>query len=304
MAKKSKKVEAEVMETQDFIPDTNPVVNADEDESLNIPSDVARERVKVLKDNIKDDYVELCKLLYVINRKQMYTSWGFGTFDEYVAKEMEFERSKARHLVQIWECLYEDQADKQVFNKVMQLGWTKASKLIHVINSENVDVWVEKGKYSSVENLSKDVKDYLNKKIPNDPKEALAMADEVEGTNTAKAIKKIPLQLQHDDYLAVSQAVERVQSMSPGTSFSQAVSLMARDFVGSAPEEMADPKATYVEYLKKYEKMSGLQLVIIDPDAKEILHGFDYLKSLTAEVGEIIEKQTSINEIEAEDAFN
>lgn len=302
MARKSKVVEAEVVDNDgDFVPEVQPVV-AETEDSFDMPSDEAREKVKVLKDSLKDDYIELCRILYFIHKKQMYSSWGFGTFDEYVTREMEFEKSKARHLLQIWECLYERHGNKEVFSKVMSIGWTKASKLIHVVNADNVNEWVEKGRHMSVENLVKEVKEFLNKKISDEPSEALATAGEVEGTPMELAMKSVTLQLHHDDYLAICQAVERVQNMQQGVSFSQAISLMARDFIATNPKsDLSDPKATYVEYLKKYESMSDLQLVIIDSKEKEILHGFDYLKNLTSQMSDDSSDLTA--DLDAETAF-
>lgn len=296
MAKK-KKTEAEVEVVDgDFVPETQPMVVSED--NFDMPSDEARKRAMDLRDKMKEEYVEMCRLLFHIQRKQMYSSWGYGTFDEYVAKELEFEKSKARHLIQIWECLYERQGDKTVFDKVINLGWTKASKLIHVVNAENVDNWVEKGTHMSVEGLVKEVKTWKDKKISDDPKEALETASEVEGTPMELAMKSMNLQLHHDDYLAVCQAVEMMQSIQPGVSVSQAIALIARDFMSSNPHNLNDPKATTVEFLKKFESTTDLRMVIIDFESKEILHGFNYLKDIADGSGE------EVKEIEGENAFN
>ena len=294
MARKKSK-EVEVVEGGDFIPETQPMVVAEDD--FNMPSDEARKRAMVLRDNMKEEYVEMCRLLFHIQRKQMYSSWGYGTFDEYVAKELEFEKSKARHLIQMWECLYDRQGDKTVFDKVIGLGWTKASKLVHVVNAENVDTWVEKGTHLSVEGLVKEVKTWKDKKISDDPKEALESASEVEGTPLELAMKSMNLQLHHDDYLAVCQAVEMMQSIQPGVSVSQAIAYIARDFMSSNPHDLHDPKATTIEFLKKFESTSDLRLVVIDFSSKEILHGFNYLKDIAGSNDEV-------KELEGENAFN
>lgn len=299
MAKKK----VEVIDAE-FVPETQPVVSEDVEQNLDMSSDDVRKKVLELKDNIKDDYINLCRLLYHVQKKQMYTSWGFGTFDEYVSKEMEFEKSKARHLIQIWECLYERQSNKDVFSKVMELGWTKASKLVHVVNSENVDNWVEKGKYQSVENLSKDIKTYLDEKVSSDPSKALERAGEVEGTPLELITKSTTLQQSHDDYLATCQAIEVIQKMQPGVSVSQAISLIARDFVASNPtnDEDIDPKEEVVKLIKKYEQMSEYQIVVIDPKGREVIYGFDYLKNLSKDwsTAELNEPE----EIGSDEAFN
>jgi len=268
---------------EDFKPDTQPMVASAED-GFNMPSDQARERVMTLKDEMKDNYVELCRLLHYIHRKTLYSNWGFGTFDDYVASELEFEKSKARHLIQLWECLYERQGDKEVFNKVIALGWTKATILMHVVNAENAEEWVEKGTHMSCEQLRKEVKTYLAQKISDDPSEALEGADEVEGTNTELAMKTMNLQLHHDDYLAICQAVESMQKIEPGISISNAISLICRDFMSSVPaDDQNNPKGTLVEMLKRYESNSSLKLIVIDPEDKSILHGFEHLALIAGE---------------------
>jgi len=285
------------VDSEDFVPDTQPMVVVEDD--FNMPSDEARSRAMALRDQMKDEYVEMCRLLFYIQRKQMYSSWGYGTFDEYVAKELEFEKSKARHLIQMWECLHERQGDKTVFDKVISLGWTKASKLVHVVNAENVDSWVEKGTHLSVEGLVKEVKTWKDKKISDDPAEALDTASEVEGTPLELAMKTMNLQLHHDDYLAICQAVELMQSIQPGVSVSQAIALIARDFMSSNPNKLNDPKTTTVEFLKKFESTTSLGIVIIDFESKEVLHGFDHLKNLTNSIPD----QEEVAEVEGEDVF-
>ncbi len=106
------------------------------------------------------------------------------------------------------------------------------------------------------------------------------------------------LQLHHDDYLAIGQAVEMMQAIQPGVSASQAIALIARDFMSSNPHKLNDPKATTVEFLKKFESTTDLRLVVIDFESKEILHGFNYLKDIVSE-----NKDQCANEIGGEDAF-
>lgn len=313
-ASKVKVMEAEIVESGEFIPDAQPLaLVAAGDESFDMPSDEVRQNILKLRDSLQDDYVELCRLLYHANKKMMYKSWGYGTFDEYVSREMEFERSKARYLVQIWECLYARQANKEVFNKVMSLGWTKASKLVNVVTDENVDEWVEKGRHKSVENLADDVKRYKDEKISSDPKKALEKAGEVEGTPLELATKATTLQQSHDDYLAMCQAVEMVQAMHPEASISQAVSLMARDFVASNPisDEKIDPRVEVVKLIQRYEEMSGYQIVVIDPANKEVVYGYDNLVALKSDDSESTDELPDVGEdtfddedmIPEEDAF-
>jgi hypothetical protein len=281
-------IEESFVDEGEFKPDTQPMVS-EADDKFSMPSDEARKRAMELKDEMKDHYVEMCRLLFYIHRKTLYSNWGFSTFDDYVASELMFEKSKARHLVQIWECLYERQGDKTVFNKVIALGWTKATILQHVVNAENVEEWTEKGSHMSCEQLRKEVKTYLAQKISDDPSEALDGADEVEGTNTELAMKTMNLQLHHDDYLAICQAIEAMQKIEPGISISNAIALIARDFMSAVPQEgmeLNNPKGTFVEMIKKYEQHTTLKMVVIDPEDKAILHGFENLALIAGDIGE------------------
>jgi hypothetical protein len=81
MAKKKKtEAEVEVVESGDFVPETQPMVVLED--NFDMPSDEARKRAMDLRDKMKEEYVEMCRLLFHIQRKQMYSSWGYGTFDE------------------------------------------------------------------------------------------------------------------------------------------------------------------------------------------------------------------------------
>lgn len=272
-----------MQETQEFVPDTQPIV-VQETTPDSVDSVQVRERVQELRDQIDNDYKELCKLLWVVSKKSLYESWGFANFKEYVQTEVVFKITKAMYLVQIWEHLYERQMDKSIFDKVMTVGWTKAKELVHVVTKENVDEWVEKARHVTVESLIKEVKAHLSKMIPDDPAEATAKADsgEVDNTPAAESTKHINFAFKVGDYFTVSKAIDRVKNSAPGITNGAALAAACQDFLGSNPEKDTGPEFA-VEVLQKYESLFGLKLVIFSAETRDCLHGFDYLKTLTQE---------------------
>jgi hypothetical protein len=272
--------ESALEKEQDFVPDTAPVVAAKEEEAdTDLDSGEIRERLLDIRNSMDKENTEMCKLLWTVKKKSLHESWNFQSFGDYVGKELQVKITKAKYMVQIWEHLWVRQDDKTVFEKVMTVGWTKAKELIHVVTKENVDFWVEKARNFNVEGLIKEVKAHLKSLIPDDPNEALSKSGQVEGTPAEDAMKSITFQFSYDDYLAVSQAIDKIKSSEVGISNSQAVALACKEFLGSNPQE--GERADFVlPIMRNYERLYPLNIVVIDKEAEEIIYGFEYLKDL------------------------
>lgn len=273
-------------EQEDFVPDTQPILVVEEEE-LQMSTDDLRKKVIEIKDHIEGEYTELCRLLWFVNKKRHYEAWGFSTFKEYVAQEVVFKRSKAMYLIQIWENLYHKQADKTVYDRVMKVGWSKAKELVHVVNAENCDHWVEKASHLSVEDLTQEVKKYIKSLIPDDPKEALEIADSgaTQDHPVETAMKSITFQFEYQDYLSLSQAIETMKMTEPDMSNSQAVAAICKDFMATNQmQEGVDHKANAVAFIAKYEKLLGVKVIVLDDS--DILHGYDHLKDIAEKAAE------------------
>lgn len=263
---------------QDFVPDTEPSLVL-QDADLGLSPVEIRENIQKLKDAIDSDYFNLCRLLWEVNKKGYYNDWGYGTFKEYVASEVQFKVTKALYLVQIWQSLYVNSGDPEVFSKVIAVGWTKAKELSRVVTKENVDGWVEKAKHLTVDALVKEVKQTLKEKISDDPAEAIAADEENRGTPVEIQTKNVTYTFAYEDYQALCVAIEAVKKHNPGITNGAAISNIAREFTGSNPET-DDAKSYAVQLIARYESLYGLKVVVVDPETNAVLLGEDTLVEL------------------------
>jgi len=269
---------------QEFVPDTQPMI-AVENTVDGMDSNNVRDRVKELRDRIDNDYRELCHLLWCVNKKEWFRNWNYGSFKEYVSIEVEFKITKALYLIQIYELLYYRQSNKSVFEKVMSVGWSKAKELVHVANHENVDEWVNKAQSMNVETLNKEVKRYLKSLIPDDPQEAGKRAEEISdnisGTGAEASTKHVSFSFSAQDHITVGKAIDMVKETSNGITNGGALACIAQDFIGSNNFD-EEGKDFAVGFLKKYESIFGLRIVVFDDEEREILYGSDYLAEITS----------------------
>lgn len=307
-ASKKKKAEMEVVEERgvteisdsflpgdgdDFVPDIQPInLQEIDDEMSKLTSDEVKAQIIECRENIENNYWQLCKCLFHVEKKRLYESWGYKTFNAFVEKELTYQKSKARYLVQIWKCLYIDQPDKTILERVLKVGWSKAKELIYVINSDNAENWIEKANHLSVEELKKEVKEYLAKLAPpkDNEKEVLANVDNVEGTTAEEMTRPMNFVFNYQDFVTVTQAVDRVKSELGGSSVStsQAIALICADYLATNVVSETDGSAELnmdfvVDSIRKYEAMGGVQVVILDNEKEEVLYGEKHLEKLFAD---------------------
>lgn len=307
-ASKKKKAEMEVVEERgvteisdsflpgdgdDFVPDIQPInLQEIDDEMSKLTSDEVKAQIIECRENIENNYWQLCKCLFHVEKKRLYESWGYKTFNAFVEKELTYQKSKARYLVQIWKCLYIDQPDKTILERVLKVGWSKAKELIYVINSDNAENWIEKANHLSVEELKKEVKEYLAKLAPpkDNEKEVLANVDNVEGTTAEEMTRPMNFVFNYQDFVTVTQAVDRVKSELGGSSVStsQAIALICADYLATnVVNETAGSAELNMDFvvdsIRKYEAMGGVQVVILDNEKEEVLYGEKHLEKLFAD---------------------
>jgi predicted NAD-dependent protein-ADP-ribosyltransferase YbiA (DUF1768 family) len=271
----------EILPAADFVPDTEPTIVLS-DSDIGLSAVEIRDKIQVLKESIDKDYFYLCRLLWEVNKKSYYHDWGYGTFKEYIASEVQFKVTKAMYLVQIWQSLYVNSGDPDVFNKVINVGWSKAKELARVVTKENVDDWVEKAKHLTVDALVKEVKQTLKEKIPDDTAQALIEDESNRGTPIEVQSKNATYTFGYEDYQTICTAIEQVKKHSPGISNGAAIANLAREFIGSNPD-VQDAKEYALNMIARYEAMYGLQVVVYDPEQKEVIYGSETLLEITGE---------------------
>lgn len=263
--KKEKEVEdvevLEVSETPDLVPDTSPtfVVEAEQD-GIVFDSVEIRKKTLEIKDNINKYYTELCQNLWLIQKKQLYKGWGYPSFREYGSKELEFGGTKAIYLASIWNNLAVNQ-DKKVFDKVMELGWSKGKELARVVTQETLGEWLDKARHMRVEALVKEIRTFIKKKVPDDTQQALLNEDEVKGTAMEEEKKTITLTFNYEDYLTVSQAFEHIKQEDPDATLPQSLAMCARDYLASN-EMTALGKDAAVQIIARLAKIHSFKVLL------------------------------------------
>lgn len=262
----------------DFIPEVQPIVVVDRETNA-MPSSALRQRILELKDQIGSDYTELCEHLYRVQAEGLYEMWGYGTFRQYAASELEFRPTKALYLAQIWKKLNVGQSP-DVFEKVMQLGWSKAKELSRVVTAENVDEWVEKAKILSVDSLVKEVQTVVKRAIPNDAAEALANEQNVVGTPLEEEIKQVTMHFKYQDYLTLMQVIELVRQreiLPPDVPVAAVVSLVCAEFLATNASDEVGAESI-VSFLKKFETACpAIGVVVVNKANGELLSGAEHL---------------------------
>lgn len=258
--------QAELLEAE-FVPDTQPVVLDQPEAKLNL--DEIRKRTVQIKESINQNYTELCRNLWLIQKKQLFQNWGYPTFREYASKELDFKETKALYLASIWNSLSVNQ-DEVVFKEVMALGWSKGKELARVVTRENLSHWLEKAKHVSVDGLVKEVRTFLKKKVPDDPQEALNLEGEVKGTPVEQELKTVTFSFNYEDYLTVSQVYDHVKSEDPHVTLPGSLAIACREYMANC---LQSGKEFALQMMGTYANRHGFEIVVIDKETQEIVSG-------------------------------
>lgn len=128
-------------------------------------SDQLHARVLKLRDEMAGSYFGMGELLYRMSREGLWayqnnpaTRKPYEKFSEYVESEVGFQYRKAKYLMSTWYYFAETLGSPRVSEKIKEIGWRKASRLVGLVDEKNVDVWVEKAKRLPVPKLDLECK--------------------------------------------------------------------------------------------------------------------------------------------------
>lgn len=130
-------------------------------------ADKLRRRVVELRTQLTEGYFEMGAILYRIQKESLYTLYigpggkPYDRFEYYVEHEVDFAFRKAKYLMSIWWWFAHEVGDPEVFAKVKEVGWQKAAYLAQIVDSKNVDQWVEKAKKLSIRDLNAETREAM-----------------------------------------------------------------------------------------------------------------------------------------------
>lgn len=204
----------------------------------NMTKDAAFKAAETLEDDIEFSYFRLGGILARIHMEQWYTEEGFEKFPEFVESRFGIKRSKAFHLIGIYNGLLESGV---AWEEVKDVGWSKLKELVNVITKKNVKGWVKRAKEYTVIQLI----EYIKKQQASGDKDDGAAAED------AKKVSSMTFKVHDDQKELINQALEKAKKEA-GTEF-PAVALeavcmdylagpsKAKDAVSDKEEKKAKP---------------------------------------------------------------
>lgn len=282
-------------------------------------ADRLRKETKVLAKEYETGYMRLAEKLWLVfdtpkdgDRKQaaIFTTWGYGPheFNKYVEVELGLHPKKAQRLMASWKAVQKLELDEDSRTRLIQLGSSKVRELIRVMTSGNAESWILKAKDMSYPKLCETIKMYLiEKETANETRKAEAAYngspgstptpkdedeededDEAEEDSAADrkriealevSTKRVTFDLFGDQIETYNLALQRSMELSNSDKVGHNVSLICLDFLATNDFKFANEEQK-IRFLAKYEKLLGVKLVIIDPEANEVVYGLKTLEKM------------------------
>lgn len=277
-----------------------------------------RKEAKALSRQLDSGYMKLAEKLWLIfdtpvegdaNRASICTSWRdekgqhYASFDKWAEAELDIHSKKAQRLRTIWKAFKVDlELDDATLQRVVELGFCKVRELArpHVLTPRNVLSWVEKAENMSYFKLSTTVTKYLSDKaiassqrqaeaahaeatgtvgdVPDDDEEE-ALADERRIGELDVSSQRFVCDLFGDQIETVRLAIKRSSELSNSDKIGNNLSLICLDFLATNDFRFAD-ETQRLRFLAKFEKLTGLKLIIVSSDVTEVVYGIDTLEKL------------------------
>lgn len=117
-----------------------------------------------VRDRIEDvskAYYDLGELFYTIFDKSSYEELGYvgpGAFAKYCTEELGYNHDSALERVRIYKTFYELGIEKE---ELSDISFSKALKLVPIINHENKNYWLELAKKLTVKELRAEIKNLI-----------------------------------------------------------------------------------------------------------------------------------------------
>jgi len=136
-----------------------------------VQPDRVRARIVELVNQLGENTYELGQNLYEVKYGNLYLEWGYGSFEEYVAEEVNFERRKADYCIGIWEKL--SQKLGIPWERIEGIGWSKIKTVLPVIETrKQAETWLKKAGNHSRRELETLVKQAQAKQLEDSGEEA------------------------------------------------------------------------------------------------------------------------------------
>lgn len=225
-----------------------------------------RQQVIALRNQSESSCWDLSEILFKVYNENLYRSWGFTSWQDYVINELDVSVDKARLLIKLQEWFGTMTPSIQEWMK--SLGWTKARRLMHVVTVANAAEWRDRVLGKTVAQIEEMLQAERN---------ALAGDDITEGASDAPDDKPVKwtASLHPGQKTVVEQAIQKAKEVGHTDKIGHALSLICIEYLGNNTTVL-----TRDDMLKNIEKNIGLKIIAIkeyDEEEDEIVYGGDYM---------------------------
>lgn len=236
---------------------------------LAIPEDCEhgdlRRQILALRDKSESSAWELGVVLEEAYSNDRYRSWGFDSWTEYVEQELDINLRKAQYLVKLqkWFATMTPAIQKWI----MDLGWTKARMLMHVVDKTNAAEWKNRVTGKTVAEIEEMLKANRD-----------SVSSEGGGSDdSSEKARRRSFALFPDQDEIVTKALEKASEIAESEKEGHLLSLICMDYIANATDIF-----TRDDFLKGIERNLGLKILAMVPTGKEgeqddIVYGYDYL---------------------------
>lgn len=209
----------------------------------NLKSDEAIKMAHTLLEDVELNSFKLGGVLASIQTHGHWQAKGFETFKEFIESEFGLHYRKAMYLIQIYTALVNSGVS---WEKVKELGWTKLKEIVHLLNEENVDQWVERAKELSTLNLI----EYVKSADKGEPADETAVEGEQVTTKTTD-LYPMTFKVHADQKTTIRDALDK-KRIEINTEFdNMALESICLDYIGGTTGKKKSTKMpTLAEMLK------------------------------------------------------
>jgi hypothetical protein len=215
--------------------------------------DAAYNAAATLEEGVEFSYFKLGGILNRINEEGWYADEGYAKFSDFVEDRFGVKRSKAMHLIKIYNDLIESGV---MWSDVSAIGWSKLKEISSVITKKNVKGWVKKAAGATVIQLAEMVREAKS--------ESSGSTEDAEPGESPK-ISSMTFKVHDDQKEVVNEAIKKAKAETGNEHANQALEAICLDYLSGPskpvletsedePEqaEKAAPEKPTLEGLKEY----------------------------------------------------
>lgn len=248
-------------------------------------ADELRTRVRGLIKEERDAEWEVADVLYRVasDDRQHVQRWGYPNWEAWVERELGILRRKAQYLRRLHEWfVIEHPLPDVLFLRLRRLGWTKARQLIGIMNAENATALL-----ADIESMTHaELGPYLRRRTQGVTEDVGPEIGNESGTMPITDSAGVPIEKRQrviadlfgDQIETYELAIKRSMELSRSQKIGNNLSLICLDFLATNDFKF-DNEEQRLRFLAKFENLMGYKLVIIDPEAGEVVYGIKTLET-------------------------